>query len=183
METQFLTSEGYERILTQLELLRTVKRAEVAQYLRESAEAGELINNAAYEDARQEQARLEGRIRELEHLLATAILIDQGRTDVVSLGSVVHLVTHDGREYRYIIVGSYEADPGNGRISNESPVGKALLGHKMGDQVMAATPGGVKEYTIVSVQDGISVMPALLAGIRMGDSGRASYSQQVENHV
>ena len=183
METQFLTSDGHERALTQLELLRTVKRAEVAQYLRDSAEAGEHINNAAYEDARQEQARLEGRILELEHLLETATLIDQGRADVVSIGSVVYLVTHDGREYRYIIVGTYEADPGNGRISNESPVGKALLGHKVGEQVMAATPGGVKEYTIVSVQDGLSVMPALLAGMRTGDSGRANYSQQVEHHV
>jgi transcription elongation GreA/GreB family factor len=110
-------------------------------------------------------------------------LIDQGRADVVSLGSVVHLVTRDGREYRYIIVGSYEADPGNGRISNESPVGKALLGHTAGEQVIAATPGGVKEYTIVSVQDGLGVMPALMAGIRTGDTGRANYSQQVEHHV
>jgi transcription elongation factor GreA len=75
METQFLTSDGYERALTQLEMLRTVKRAEVAAYIRESAEAGELIKNAAYEDARQEQARLEGRILELERLLETATLI------------------------------------------------------------------------------------------------------------
>lgn len=183
MEKQFLTRDGYQRVLTQLKLLRTVKRAEVAQYLSESMEAGELIHNAAYEDAKQEQARLEGRILELEHLLATATVVDQGCADVVSPGSVVHVVTSNGREYRYIIAGSYEADPGNGWISNESPVGKALLGHKAGDQVMAATPGGVKEYTIVSVQDGLNVMPTLLAGTRTRDSELATCFQRVENHV
>src|SRR6266702_2620945 len=75
-----------------------------------------------------------------------------GRTDVVSLGSVVHLRNSDDREYQYRIVGAYEAQPSSGRISNESPVGKALLGHKIGDLVLVSTPGGVKEYTILTIE-------------------------------
>jgi len=78
-------------------------------------------------------------------------LISEVRTDVVSLGSVVHLRNSDGREYNYKLVGAYEANPSAGRISNESPVGKALLGHKVGDLVIVSTPGGVKEYIILSI--------------------------------
>jgi transcription elongation factor GreA len=154
METQdvFLTSEGRQRALSQLESLRTIGRAKVAQYLHEAKESGDVIDNAAYEDAKNEQARLEGRIIELEQLLAKAKLIDHGRKDVVSLGSVVHLCTSDDREYKYTLVGAFEANPSAGRISNESPVGKALLGRKAGELVMVSTPGGVKEYTILSIE-------------------------------
>jgi transcription elongation factor GreA len=154
METQdvFLTNEGRQRAISQLESLRTEGRAKVAQYLHDAKEAGDVIDNAAYEDAKNEQARLEGRIIELEQLLAKAKLIDHGRTDVVSLGSVVHLSTSEGREYRYTLVGAFEANPSAGRISNESPVGKALLGRKASELVMVSTPGGVKEYTILSIE-------------------------------
>jgi len=154
METQdvFLTNDGRQRALSQLEFLRTVRRAEVAQYLHEAKESGDVIDNAAYEDAKNEQARLEGRIMELEQLLAKAKLIDRVQTDVVSLGSIVHLRTSEDREYHYTIVGRFEADPSARRISNESPVGKALLGHKAGDHLIVATPGGVKEYTILDIQ-------------------------------
>jgi transcription elongation factor GreA len=153
METQdvFLTDSGRELAVLQLEFLRTVKRAEIAQYLHDAKESGDVIDNAAYEDAKNEQARLEGRIFELEQLLAKAKLINRVRTDVVSLGSVVHLRTSDDREYKYTIVGAFEAQPSAGRISNESPVGKALLSHKVGDMVIVSTPGGVKEYTILSI--------------------------------
>jgi len=153
METQdvFLTDSGRELALRQLEFLRTVKRAEVAQYLHDAKESGDVIDNAAYEDAKNEQARLEGRIFELEQLLAKAKLINRVRTDVVSLGSVVHLRTSDDREYKYTLVGAFEAQPSSGRISNESPVGKALLNHKVGDMVIVSTPGGVKEYTILAI--------------------------------
>jgi transcription elongation factor GreA len=153
METQdvFLTDSGRERALHQLEFLRTVKRAEVAQYLHDAKESGDVIDNAAYEDAKNEQARLEGRIFELEQLLAKAKLINHVRTDVVSLGSVVHLCTSDDREYKYTIVGAFDARPSAGYISNESPVGKALLNHKVGDMVIVSTPGGVKEYTILAI--------------------------------
>jgi transcription elongation factor GreA len=154
MNTQFLTNDGQQQVHSQLEYLRTVKRAEVAHYLREAVQAGDITRNAAFDDARFEQARLEARIAELEHLLATAQVIDldQVPTDTISLGSVVHLATSDGRTSRYTIVGSYEADPGAGRISHESPVGKALLGRKAGEQVLVTTPGGVKAYTILGIE-------------------------------
>ncbi len=154
METQdvFLTNDGRTRALSQLEFLRTDGRAEVAQYLHEAKESGDVIDNAAYEDAKNRQALLEGRIVELEQLLAKAKLITKVPTDVVSIGSIVHLTTPDERDYHYTIVGAFEAEPRQGRISNESPVGKALLNHKVGDMVMVSTPGGVKEYTIFSIE-------------------------------
>ena len=85
-------------------------------------------------------------------MLARAKTISRALTDVVSLGSVIYLRNSDEREYHYTLVGAYEANPSAGRISNESPVGKALLGHKVGDIVYASTPGGVKEYTILSIE-------------------------------
>jgi transcription elongation factor GreA len=153
MNTQFLTYDGQQHTRDQLEYLRMVKRVEISHYLREAVEAGDITRNAAFEDACIEQARLEARIADLEHLLATAQVIDldQAPTDKVSLGSVEHLATLDGRTYRYTIVGSYEANPGAGRISHESPVGKALLRRRAGDQVVVAVPGGVKTYTILEI--------------------------------
>jgi transcription elongation factor GreA len=146
----FLTDDGRQFALTQLEFLRTTKRAEVAQYLQDAKESGDVIDNAAYEDAKSEHARLENRIYELEQMLLRAKTISRSLGSEVSLGSVLHLATSD-KEYNYTIVGAFEADPRAGRISNESPVGKALLGHKVGDQVIVSTPGGVKEYTILSI--------------------------------
>lgn len=147
----FLTDNGRQLALSQLEFLRTTKRAEVAQYLHDAKEAGDVIDNAAYEDAKSEYARLEGRIYELEQMLVRAKSIRHMNSDKVSLGSVIRLSTPDEREYNYTLVGAFEADPRSGRISNESPVGKALLGHKVGDLVIVSTPGGVKEYTILSI--------------------------------
>jgi len=155
METQdvFLTEDGRQDAIAKLEFLRTVKRAEVAQYLHDAKESGDVIDNAAYEDAKNEQARLEGRILELEQMLAIAKPISTRKvTGEVSLGSIVQLRTSDGREYRYTLVGAYEAKPSAGLISNESPVGKALLGHRVSDVVIVSTPGGVKEYTILRLE-------------------------------
>ncbi len=155
METQdvFLTEDGRQDALAKLEFLRTVKRAEVAQYLHDAKESGDVIDNAAYEDAKNEQARLEGRILELEQMLAIAKPISTRKViGEVSLGSVVQLRTSEGREYRYTLVGAYEAKPSAGLISNESPVGKALLGHRASDVVIVSTPGGVKEYTILRIE-------------------------------
>jgi len=153
MESQevFLTNDGLQRAMSQLEYLCTVKRANVAQYLHEAKESGDVIDNAAYEEAKTQHAQLESRITELEQMLANAKLIDAPPSDVVSLGSQVHLCTSEGREYRYKLVGAFEAEPSAGRISNESPVGKALLGHKSGEMVIVSTPGGVKEYTILTI--------------------------------
>lgn len=153
METPdvFLTEDGRQDAIAKLEYLRTFKRAEVAQYLHDAKESGDVIDNAAYEDAKNEQARLEGNILKLEQMLAIAKPISKVSTDEISLGSVVQLRSADDREYRYTLVGAYEAKPGSGLISNESPVGKALLGHKVDDLVVVSTPGGVKEYTILRI--------------------------------
>lgn len=154
MESQetFLTNDGLQRAMSQLEFLRTVKRAEVAQYLRDAKESGDVIDNAAYEEAKNQHAHLESRITELEQMLAHAKLIDDVHSDEVTLGSLVRLQTSNGREYCYKLVGAFEAEPSAGRISNESPVGRALLGHKAGDLVIVATPGGVKEFTIITIE-------------------------------
>ena len=148
----FLTQDGRQHALSQLELLRTVGRAQVAQYLHDAKESGDVIDNAAYEEARDQQARLEGRIHELELLVAQAKLISRIDSELVTLGSVVRVRNNDDREYSYMLVGAYEANPSAGRISNESPVGKALLGHRVGDLVIVSTPGGVKEYTILTIE-------------------------------
>jgi transcription elongation factor GreA len=154
MATQdvFLTEDGRQHAISQLEFLRTVKRAEVAQYLHEAKESGDVIDNAAYEDAKDAQARLEGRILELEQMLAAAQVISHVPTHEISLGSVVQLRTAENQEYQYTLVGAYEAKPAAGLISNESPVGKALLGRKVGDEVTVSTPGGVKVYTILRIE-------------------------------
>ena len=154
METPdvFITNDGKQRAVSQLEYLCTIRRAEVAQYLHDAKESGDVIDNAAYEDAKNEQARLEGRIMELEQMLSKAKLIDRVQSDRVTLGSMVHLSTTEDREYHYTIVGAFDADPRSGRISNESPVGRALLGHKEGDSIIVSTPGGVKEYTILTIE-------------------------------
>src|SRR5438309_1997215 len=103
METQdvFITNDGRQRAISQLEYLSTIRRAEVAQYLHDAKDSGDVIDNAAYEDAKNEQARLEGRILELEHMLARAKLIDRVQSDRVTLGSLVHLRTTEDREYHY----------------------------------------------------------------------------------
>jgi len=154
METPdvFLTEDGRQDAMAKLEFLRTVKRAEVAQYLHDAKESGDVIDNAAYEDAKNEQARLESYILKLEQMLAAAKPINKVSSDEISLGSVVQLRAADGREFRYTLVGAYEAKPGAGLISNESPVGKALLGHKVGDLVIVSTPGGIKEFTVLHIE-------------------------------
>ena len=153
METQdvFLTDDGRQHAISQLELLRTAGRAKVAQYLHDAKESGDVIDNAAYEEAKNQYLHLEGRIHELEEMVAKAKLIETSNSTIVALGSQIHLRTGEGREYRYRLVGAFEAEPSAGRISNESPVGKALLSHKVGDMVIVSTPGGVKEYTILSI--------------------------------
>src|SRR6266478_2119070 len=119
METQsvFLTNDGRQRAISQLEFLRTVRRAEVAQYLHDAKESGDVIDNADYEDAKNEQARMEGRILELEQMLSSAKTISKRSTREISLGSVMQLRTADNGEYRYNLVGAYEAKPSAGLIS------------------------------------------------------------------
>ena len=152
MPSSYLTHEGYERLQQELEQLRTVKRIEVAERLREALEDGELIENAELEAAKNEQSFVEGRIKELEMLLSNARLIDQNNhSDIIQVGSKVK-VQEDGYDPEsYVIVGAAEADPRLGRISNESPLGKALLNHKAGDTVKVEAPGGEFEIEILSI--------------------------------
>ncbi len=154
MATTFLTHEGFLKLQQELENLRTVKRSEVAQRLHEAMEGGELIENAEYEAAKNEQAFLEGRIKELEMLLASARVIDETQIDseCVQVGSTVSIEEEGSEPEKYTIVGAAEADPASGLISNESPLGKALLNKKPGDSVQVDAPGGAFVVTILKVE-------------------------------
>jgi transcription elongation factor GreA len=149
----FLTLEGQRKLGEELEYLRTVRRAEVAERIQSAKEEGDITENAAYDYAKEEQAFVEGRIQALETTLRRAIIIEGGSTDEVGLGTRVTVMERGGdTPETYRIVGSVEADPMNGRISNESPIGKALLGHRAGDEVAVSTPGGILHFQIVSIE-------------------------------
>ncbi|MCS6993950.1 MAG: transcription elongation factor GreA [Anaerolineales bacterium] len=143
MSTMYLTKEGFQKLQEELDYLRTVKRQEVAERLHEAMEGGELIENAEYEAAKNEQAFVEGRIQELEIILAAAHII-QGQNDPTSVqvGDTVTIQEEGGEPEEYIIVGAAEANPREGKISNESPLGKALLNRRPGDVVTVDAPGG-----------------------------------------
>ncbi len=154
MPTSFLTREGFEKLQEELEYLRTQRRQEIAQRLHEAMEGGELIENAEYEAAKNEQAFVEGRIKELEILLATARIVDEiPAADSVQVGCRV-TIQEEGSDIQetYSIVGAAEANPSEGKISNESPLGKALLNHKPGDKVQVDAPAGSFWVTIIKVE-------------------------------
>ncbi|NUQ84079.1 MAG: transcription elongation factor GreA [Anaerolineales bacterium] len=154
MPNNFLTKEGFQKLQEELEYLRTVKRQEVANRLHEAMEGGELIENAEYEAAKNEQAFVEGRIQELDVLLASAKIIEENgrkKSDVVQLGSKVTIKEGNFEAESFTIVGAAEANPREGRISNESPIGKAILGHKVGEVVKVETPGGTYNVKILKI--------------------------------
>lgn len=153
MPTNFLTKEGFQKLQDELDYLRTTKRQEVADRLHEAMEGGELIENAEYEAAKNEQAFVEGRIQELEMLLATARVIEdtKDKTGTVQVGSKVTIKEQGFDPETYVIVGAAEANPREGKISNESPIGKAILGHRPGEEVTVETPGGTYKVKIVKV--------------------------------
>ena len=155
MPVNFLTKEGFHKLQEELDHLRTVKRQEVAVRLHEAMEGGELIENAEYEAAKNEQAFVEGRIQELETLLATARVIEDNgkgkKSDVVQVGSKVTIKEGTFEAETYTIVGAAEANPRDGKISNESPIGKAILNHKIGDVVAVETPSGQYKVRIMKV--------------------------------
>jgi len=155
MTTNFLTKEGFQKLQEELDHLRTVKRLEVAERLHEAMEGGELIENAEYEAAKNEQAFVEGRIQELDLLLATAQIIEENgkgkKNDAIQVGSKVTIKEGNFEAETFVIVGAAEANPREGKISNESPIGKAILGRKMGDIVKVETPGGTYNVKIIKV--------------------------------
>ena len=148
-----LTPEGLANLKGELDQLSTVRRREVAARIKEAREFGDISENAEYDDAKNEQAMLEARIALLEEKLRSATVIDQSElsTDVVHVGSVVHVKDEGGKSTKYTIVGSAEANPSELRLSNESPVGKALLGHKRGEEVVFATPKGERKLKITKI--------------------------------
>lgn len=149
----FLTPEGYQKLEEELALLKTVRRPEVAAAIHEAKMDGDVSENAGYEEAKRQQAFLEGRIITVETMLKNAVLIEaNGQSDTVILGSRVTVVEDGFDPETYTIVGSAEANPGDGRISNESPLGKALIGRKEGDTVRFETPGGQVEMKLISIE-------------------------------
>ena len=147
----YLSREGLAKLREELDELVNVRRAEVANRIHDAKEHGDVTENAEYEDAKNEQAFVEGRIQTLSALIKNAVLIAENHsTTHVQIGSTVE-VESDGQREKYTIVGSAEASPGDGKISNESPVGRALLGHKKGEKVTVSVPAGDSVYKIVAI--------------------------------
>jgi transcription elongation factor GreA len=153
-----LTPQGLEKLKDEIEYLSTTKRREVAERIKEAREFGDISENSEYDDAKNEQAMLESRIASLEDKLRSASVIDASElsADVVRVGTVVHVRdAGSGKELAYTIVGSTEANPSQNRLSNESPVGKGLLGRRKGDTVKVALPSGKqRELTVTNIEVG-----------------------------
>jgi len=153
-EPVYLTAEGKDELQKELDTLRDIRRPELAQKLKEAVAQGDLKENADYHDAKEQQAFIEGRIQYLENILRSAVIIsNDGKNDVVSIGSTV-TIREDGEDEdeEYMIVGPAEADPRSGKISHESPIGKALLGRKRKDKVRVQTPGGETVFAIRKIK-------------------------------
>jgi len=150
----FLTPEGLEKLKAELENLEAVRRPQVAEQIHRAKELGGTVDNAEYDDAKNEQAFVEGRILTLESMIKSATLIKEGKSpsSFVKLGSKVRVRNQDGEEEHYTIVGSAEASPSEGRISNESPVGSALLGKRVGDDVEAEAPAGTLKLKLIAIE-------------------------------
>lgn len=150
----FLTPEGRSKLESELENLRTVRRAEIAERIHSAKEEGDIMENSAYDEAKNEQAFVEGRIMTIEQMLKNAVMIDATRaSDTVGIGSYVTVVERGTRDDEvYQIVGSAEADPRRGRISNESPVGRALLGKRVGEEATVKTPDGVRYLKVTEIR-------------------------------
>ena len=148
----YLTPEGAQKLKTELTELTGPKREELAQRLRSAIQMGDLSENADYHKAKEDQSFLEGRIQEIEAILRTATIVEKKQSDVVTVGSRVTIQEENFDPETFDLVGAKEADPRNGRISNESPFGKALIDHKVGDVVEAETPGGKIKLKILKVE-------------------------------
>ena len=152
-----LTQEGLANLKAELDHLSTTRRREVATRIKEAREFGDISENAEYDDAKNEQAMLEARIAALEDKLRSATVVDASDlgTDVVRVGSVVHVKDEaSGKSTKYTIVGSAEAAPADLKLSNESPVGKALIGRKRGEEVTVSTPRGERKLKITKIDVG-----------------------------
>lgn len=148
------TKEGFQKLKDELEYLKTTRRAEVGQMLKEARSFGDLSENSEYDEARDQQAKVESRIAELEYLIKNGVVMsdEDAAKNIISIGTTVTIKYSDGREVTYDLVGSNEVEPLKHRISDLSPIGMALIGHKEGDIVVINTPSGEKEITIVSFE-------------------------------
>ncbi|ABS40182.1 transcription elongation factor GreA [Clostridium botulinum] len=149
-----MTYEGVKKLEEELEYLKTVKRKEITEKIKVALSFGDLSENSEYDEAKNEQAFVEGRIIQLENMLKNASIVDENEVpkDIVSVGSIVKVKDYEfDEEVEYIIVGSAEADPMNNKISNESPVGHGLIGKKVGDIIEVTVPDGVSKYEILEV--------------------------------
>ncbi len=154
MTQTFLTAEGAEKLELELKDLKGPQREALAKRLRDAIQMGDLSENADYHKAKEDQAFLEGRIQELEFILASATIVDDkgGKHDRVNVGVTVTVQEEGFDPETFYIVGAKEADPANGKISNESPIGQALMDHKVGDVVEASTPGGKIRFKIIKIK-------------------------------
>lgn len=155
--THYLTPEGRRKLEDELEFLRTVKRQQVTEDLKSAIEEGDLSENAGYEETKRQQSFVEGRIRDIEGILASSVVLENngqgaGVAEKVTLGVRVTVAEDGYAPETYLIVGRAEADPRAGRISNESPLGKALMGRRVGDKVSVSTPDGVSSFEIVALE-------------------------------
>ena len=148
----YLTAEGEQKLQNELAELKGPRREELAQRLRSAIQMGDLSENADYHKAKEDQAFLEGRIQEIEAVLRSAVIIEKSQGDFVSVGAHVTIQEADFDPETFYVVGAKEADPRNGKISNESPIGSALLNHKVGDVVEADTPGGKIRFKILKIE-------------------------------
>jgi transcription elongation factor GreA len=150
----FLTREGQQKLEEELHRLQTVRRHEVAERLHAAMEEGDIDENAEYDDAKNEQAFVEGRILTLEMMLKNAVIIEGESVhhDAVTLGAIVTIVEGDNPPEEYHVVGAAEADPTQGKISNESPLGKALMGRCVGDSVQVNAPAGLLTFRVVAIK-------------------------------
>ncbi|MDQ3005289.1 MAG: transcription elongation factor GreA [Chloroflexota bacterium] len=148
----YLTPEGEAKLKTELAELTGRRREELAQRLRSAIQMGDLSENADYHKAKEDQAFLEGRIQEIEAALRSAVIIEKKHSDIVTVGSSVTIQEENFPPETYHLVGAKEADPRNGKISNESPIGRALMDHKVGDVVETETPNGKIALKILKVE-------------------------------
>lgn len=150
-EKQFVTAEGLEKLNAELHNLKTTKRKELANRIQDAKELGDLSENAEYQEAKNEQSFVEGRIAEIESMLKNVEIINHTNSGIVQIGSTIDIELN-GKKQSFTIVGSNEADPSAGRISNASPFGQAFLGHKVGDTTSVKTPTGQVEAKVLKVR-------------------------------
>lgn len=148
-----LTEEGFQKIKAELKELEETRRPAVVDRIQKARELGDLSENAEYTEAKEEQGFIEGRVAELKHMLNNSVIIPKGAAgDAVGLGSKIKVHTETEEEKEFIVVGAGEADPGIGKISDQSPIGRALLGKKIGETVQVQTPRGLTVYKILSIE-------------------------------